>query len=81
MNWFDQETINEGIKKDNEGSDTAKKAGVQLIQFPQTDIQKWNDTYNGEMLKKAKELDAKGLPGTKYYEDVRRLIADMSKTK
>jgi TRAP-type C4-dicarboxylate transport system substrate-binding protein len=32
--WFDQETINEGIKKDNEGSDTAKKAGVQTVQFP-----------------------------------------------
>ena len=79
--WFDQETINEGIKKDDEGSDAAKKAGVQLVQFPQADIQKWNEAYNGEMLKKAKELDAKGLPGTKYYEDVRRLIAEMSKKK
>ena len=79
--WFDQETINEGIKKDNEGSDTAKRAGVQLVQFSQSDIQKWNDTYNGEMLKKAKELDAKGLPGTRYYEDVRRLITEMSGKK
>ncbi len=79
--WFDQETINEGKKKDEEGSDTARRAGVQLIQFSQSDIQKWNDTYNGEMLKKAKELDAKGLPGTRYYEDVRRLIDEMSKKK
>jgi TRAP-type C4-dicarboxylate transport system substrate-binding protein len=79
--WWDLETVREAAKADNEGREVAKKAGVQLIQLPQSDIEKWNDTYNGEMLKKAEELDAKGLPGTRYYQDVRRLINEMSGKK
>jgi TRAP-type transport system periplasmic protein len=79
--WWGQETVREAAKMDNEGREAAKKAGVQLIQLPQSDIQKWNDTYSAEMLKKAKELDAKGLPGTKYYKDVRRLITELGGQK
>jgi hypothetical protein len=37
--WLDLETIRMVDAADKEGSELAKKAGVQLVQFPQADIQ------------------------------------------
>jgi len=52
----------------------AKKAGVQFVQMDKAGIQKYEDTFEAENLIEAKALDAKGLPGTKIYQEIRRLV-------
>jgi hypothetical protein len=37
-------------------------------------IQKYEDTFEAENLIEANALDAKGLPGTKIYQEIRRLV-------
>ena len=36
--------------------------------------QKYDAVFEEENLKEAKTLDAKGLPGTKIYQEARRLV-------
>jgi TRAP-type C4-dicarboxylate transport system substrate-binding protein len=72
--WWSLEAAKEVEKVDAEGLELAKKVGIEFIQLPQAEVQKFNDLYEAELEKSAKALDAKGLPGTKYYQDVRRLI-------
>ena len=35
--------------------------------------------HRAELMKSAKALDEKGLPGTKFYEDVRQLIKEIGR--
>lgn len=72
--WWSLEAAKEVEKVDAEGLELAKKVGIEFIQLPQAEVQKFNDLYESELVKSAKGLDAKGLPGTKYYQDLRLLI-------
>jgi TRAP-type C4-dicarboxylate transport system substrate-binding protein len=74
--WWSIEAAKEVEKVDTEGFDLAKKSGIQFSQLPQSEVQKFMDLYDTELAKSAKVLDGKGLPGTKYYQDVRRLIKE-----
>lgn len=74
--WWSLEALKEVEKVDIEGLELAKKAGIQFSQLPPSEVQKFNDLYDAELVKSAKALDDKGLPGTKYYQDVRRLIKE-----
>jgi TRAP-type C4-dicarboxylate transport system substrate-binding protein len=72
--WWSLECVKEVSMVDTEGLEMAKKAGIQFGQLPPSDVQKFHELYNAELAKSAKALDDKGLPGTKFYQDVRRLI-------
>jgi TRAP-type C4-dicarboxylate transport system substrate-binding protein len=79
--WWSLEAAKEVEKVDVEGYELAKKSGIQFSQLPQSEVQKFNDLYDAELAKLAKGLDDKGLPGTKYYQDVRRLIKEAGAKK
>jgi TRAP-type transport system periplasmic protein len=79
--FWSLETYREAIKPDDEGLALAKKAGVQFVQMDKAGIQKYEDTFEVENLKEAKALDAKGLPGTKIYEEIRRLVKQYNPQK
>lgn len=72
--WLALDTLNESRKPEDEGLELAKKAGVQFVQMDKAGIQKYEDTYDAQNLVEAKSLDAKGLPGTKIFEEIRRLV-------
>lgn len=71
--------LDEIEKTDKDIFDMAKQAGITFIELPPSEIQDFNALTDQEALKTAKELDAKGLPGTKMYEEVKRLIKEYSK--
>jgi hypothetical protein len=75
------EAVREVEKVDAEGLELAKKSGIQFSQLPQSEVQKFHDLYDAELVKSAKALDDKGLPGTKYYQDVRGLIKETGAKK
>lgn len=79
--WWSQESLNESKKPDEEGKAMAVKAGVQFVQMDPAGIQKYHAILDEEILNKAKALDAKGLPGTKLYEEIRRLVKQYNPTK
>ncbi len=77
--WWSMECVREVEKIDAEGFDLAKKSGIQFGQLPSSEVKKFTDLYDAELAKLAKSLDDKKLPGTKYYQDVRRLITEAGK--
>lgn len=80
-NWWSLETFKEANKPEEEGMAMAIKAGVQFVKMDQAGIQKYDDTFEAENIKEAKALDAKGHPGTKIYEETRRLVKLYNPTK
>ena len=79
--WWSVETLNEAYKPDDEGKAMAIKAGVQFVQMDQAGIQKYDATFDAEALKEAKVLDGKGLPGTKLFNEARRLVKQYNTAK
>jgi TRAP-type C4-dicarboxylate transport system substrate-binding protein len=77
--WWSMECVREVEKIDAEGFELAKKSGIQFGQLPPAEVKKFADLYDVEIAKLAKGLDDKKLPGTKYYQDVRRLIGEAAK--
>ncbi len=61
------------------GLDFAKQSGVTFIEMPAKDIQAFNAVFDEEAGKAAKELDAKGLPGTKMFQEAKRIIKESQK--
>jgi len=74
IDWWGTAADRESNRVSDNGAQIAKKAGVEFITLPKEDMQKLNDQIKVEALKSAKDLDAKGLPGTKIFEETRRLI-------
>lgn len=77
--WWSMECVREVEKIDAEGFELAKKSGIQFIQLPPAEVKKFMDLYEVEIAKLAKGLDDKKVPGTRYYQDVRKLIAEAAK--
>jgi TRAP-type C4-dicarboxylate transport system substrate-binding protein len=77
--WFGETIYNESKKPEEEGKAMAVKAGVQFIKMDNTGVQKYGDTFDAENLKEAAALDAKGYPGTKIYQEARRLVKQYNK--
>jgi TRAP-type transport system periplasmic protein len=57
---------------DQQGIDFAKAQGMQLVDV--TDADKWYSTIEPLQAQVAKDLDAKGLPGTKFKEYIKQRI-------
>lgn len=66
---------------DAEGRKEARKAEVQIIQMPASEVQRFEDMHEFENVKMASELDKKGLPATKLYNEARRLLKVYGTTK
>jgi len=61
------------------GIDIAKKSGVEFINLPSQELAKVYKAAETAMLKEAAKLDGKGLPGTKLFKEVRRLVEKNTK--
>lgn len=70
--WWSLESAKEVEKADAIGFETAKKAGIEFVEMPKADVQRFDQLYEQELEKIAKKLDQKGLPGTAYYQDIRK---------
>jgi TRAP-type transport system periplasmic protein len=77
--WFGDTILSEAKKPEEEGKVMAVKAGVQFVKMDAAGIKKYEDTFDAENLKEAQALDAKGYPGTKIYNEARRLIKQYNK--
>jgi TRAP-type transport system periplasmic protein len=71
--FWTEATTKEMYKPEEEGKALADKAGVQFVKVDQAGEQKYDAVFEEENLKEAKMLDGKGLPGTKIYQEARRL--------
>jgi TRAP-type C4-dicarboxylate transport system substrate-binding protein len=61
------------------GIEIAKKSGVEFIELPPDELAKVYKAAEIAMLKEAAKLDEKGLPGTKIFNEVRRLVEKYTK--
>jgi TRAP-type transport system periplasmic protein len=78
-NWWGETIHTESKKPEEEGRAMAEKAGVQFFKMDQAGLQKYSTTFDAENLKEAQALDAKGYPGTKIYNEARRLVKQYNK--
>ncbi len=62
------------MNDDQAGAELAKKNGVQFITLSKAELDKFYQPWRAHALSKAKELDAKGLQGTKMLQEADRLI-------
>jgi len=79
--WWSLEIVNIMEKGDIKGRELANKAGVQIVQLSASEVKKFSDLHEAEDIKMAQELDKKGLPATKIYNEARRLVKTYSATK
>lgn len=79
IEFWGQTLDDECIKANAEGIDIGKKSGVEYITFPKEDSIKFEQLIAQQAMKDAKDLDAKGLPGTKMYLEAQRLVKELSK--
>jgi len=79
--WWFQENAKELDKQEEAGEELAKKAGVQFVQMDPADVAKFDDAYEKDNIKAAQELDKKGFPATKFYNEARRLVKQASAQK
>ena len=77
--WYGETIYKESFKPEDEGKAMAVKAGVQFVKMDAAGLKKYSDTLDAENLVECKALDAKGLPGTKIYEEARRLVKQYNK--
>jgi TRAP-type transport system periplasmic protein len=71
--------LSEVTKAEETGIDLAKKSGITFLTVPSAEIEAFKEFYNAEALKGAQEVDAKGLPGTKMFNEARRLVKEYGK--
>jgi TRAP-type C4-dicarboxylate transport system substrate-binding protein len=79
FDFWASEMDKEMTKANQIGIDEAKKMGAQFIELSPEELNKFYDIAKAVALKKAAELDAKGIPGTKIFYEVRRLVDQYSK--
>jgi len=77
--WFGAEADKDVDLDEQEGVEFGKKNGVEFINLPKEDIVKFYGLVQEEAVKIAKNIDAKGLPGTAILNDAQRLIKAASK--
>ncbi len=72
-------TDKEFEKTDQEGMAYGKKLGVEVLPMPKEEMAKIYAVMREKATKQAQDLDAKGLPGTKIFQEAQRLIQQYSK--
>jgi TRAP-type transport system periplasmic protein len=79
IEWWGLETDKAFIQADKEGVEIAKKAGVEFITLPKEEMEKFYAPVKELAIKEAKGLDAKGLPGTKMFQEAQSMIQKYKK--
>lgn len=79
--WAKEEDIKLWTKADEEGLEFAKSSGTEYIKLPQQELDKFMAKVRPIQDQVAKEMDAKGYPGTALLNDVRQAIESASKEK
>lgn len=74
--WYGQEADNDVIKSDVEGKEFGAKNGVEFISLPKEDMDKFYAMVAADAVKEAQKLDAKGIPATKIYNEIQRMIKE-----
>jgi TRAP-type transport system periplasmic protein len=72
--WWGVEADNDVIKSDLAGKDFGAKNGVEYINLPKEDMDKFYSLVARDAVKEAQKLDAKGIPATKIYNEIQSLI-------
>ncbi|MFC1533435.1 TRAP transporter substrate-binding protein DctP [Thermodesulfobacteriota bacterium] len=67
------------MDSDIAGLEIGKKGGVELITLPPEELAKFYKAAEETFLVEATRLDEKGLPGTKLFREVRRLVEKYNK--
>jgi TRAP-type C4-dicarboxylate transport system substrate-binding protein len=79
IEWWGMETDKAFIQADQEGKEIAKKLGVEFINLPKDEMEKFYAPMKELAAKRAKALDDRGLPGTKMYQEAQNLIKKYKK--
>lgn len=78
INFWSMESYRELLKPEEEGKELARKSGVQFVRMDSESLKKYEEVFEREVLKEARRLDEKGLPGTKILSEIRRLQKELS---
>ena len=77
--WFGQKVEELVFANDEPAIQLAKENNVEFIRLPPEELEKVYAVVDKTLLEEMANLDAKGLPGTAVYKDIRRLINEYSK--
>jgi TRAP-type C4-dicarboxylate transport system substrate-binding protein len=78
--WFYEEITKADMKMTESSMNESRAKGVEFIKLSEEDQNAVYNLAEKAALKKAAELDAKGLPGTKIFERARQLIKEYNDT-
>jgi TRAP-type transport system periplasmic protein len=76
VDWYTDEQIKLENQANQDGYNLGKTQGVEYIDLPPAEWDKFTAVVEQVMLAEAAKLDAKGLPGTQVYDKVRELAAE-----
>jgi TRAP-type C4-dicarboxylate transport system substrate-binding protein len=76
VEWYGEEADNDVIKGDIAGKDYGAKNGMEYIKLPKEDMDKFYSLVARDAEKEARKLDAKGVPATKIYTEIQRIIKE-----
>ncbi|HVN97155.1 MAG TPA: TRAP transporter substrate-binding protein DctP [Syntrophorhabdaceae bacterium] len=74
IDWYGREQDKTLMDAHKVGYDYAKNFKIEIITLPKADLDKFYNAIVNTAVKQAKLLDAKGMPGTKIYTEMQRLI-------
>jgi TRAP-type transport system periplasmic protein len=79
IDWWGLQNDKYFEKAHQEGFEFGKKNGVEFIKLSKEELAKFYGPLKTMAEKEAKNLDAKGLPGTKVYEEAQALVKKYNK--
>lgn len=79
IEWFGLKVEELIFPGEEAGIKLAKENNVEFLKLPPKELEKVYKVVDGTILAQMAKLDAKGLPGTAVYKDIRRLIKEYEK--
>jgi TRAP-type C4-dicarboxylate transport system substrate-binding protein len=78
IDFWSLEGYRQLLKPEEEGKELARKNGIQFVKMVPEGLTKYAEIFDKEVVKEAKRLDEKGLPGTKILNEVKRLQKELA---
>jgi TRAP-type C4-dicarboxylate transport system substrate-binding protein len=79
VEWFGQKVEELVFANEETGVALGKEHGMKFLQLSPDELKKVHEIVDSTVMEKMKSLDAKGLPGTAVYKDMRSLIQKYGK--
>jgi TRAP-type C4-dicarboxylate transport system substrate-binding protein len=79
VEWFGLKVEEMVFAYEDQGRALAEKHGVEIVKLPPEELNEIYNIVDSTVMEKMKSLDAKGLPGTAVYKEMRSLIEKYSK--